>query len=497
VRSRVGGIGIVAALVALAIAPSVSPANSPDPTLFASVGSAPIGRPIEPGFVGVSMEFQAVHAYTGRDPNAINPVFVQLLRGLAPGQSPVIRIGGDSTDQTWWPIKGVIPPGGVNYALTKDWLATTRALAQQLDARLIIGVNLAAGRPALAAAEARAFVSGIGRRYIDAVEIGNEPDVYGQFVWYRAPDGRIFFARKKSYSLADFTTDFAHWRAVLGDVPVAGPATAELTWLNGLDGFLSADPGISLVTAHRYPLRGCIHDPTSPLYASIPDLLSDSSSQTLAQGIAPYVAIVHDHGLAFRLDEINSVACSGIKGVSNTFASSLWALDTLFNMAAVGVDGVNFHTFPHAGYELFTFRQSGRSWEAFVHPEYYGMLLFTQAAPPGARLLPTNAPDGPLKVWATRGPTGRIHVVLINKSTTTAQNVQVQVPDASSANVEWLHAPSATATSGVTLGGQTFGDETTTGSLPGAITTGVLPSFLGTYTIDVPPASAVMLTQQP
>jgi hypothetical protein len=166
-------------------------------------------------------------------------------------------------------------------------------------------------------------------------------------------------------------------------------------------------------------------------------------------------------------------------------------------MAAVGVDGVNFHTFPHAGYELFTFRHSGGRWEAFVHPEYYGMLLFTQAAPPGARLLPTSAPDGALKVWATRGPTGRIHVVLINKSTTTAQNVQVQVPDASSANVESLHAPSATATSGVALGGQTFGAETTTGSFPGAIKTSVLQSFLGTYTIDVPPASAVMLTQQP
>ena len=68
------------------------------------------------------MEFQAVHAYTGNDPRAINPVLVALLKGLAPGQQPVIRIGGDSTDQSRGPYRGMIPPGGVTYALNRDWL---------------------------------------------------------------------------------------------------------------------------------------------------------------------------------------------------------------------------------------------------------------------------------------------------------------------------------------------------------------------------------------
>ena len=69
------------------------------------------------------------------------------------------------------------------------------------------------------------------------------------------------------------------------------------------------------------------------------------------------------------------------------------------------------------------------------------------------------------------------------------------MPGASTASVEWLQAPSASSTSGETLGGQTFGSETTTGTFPGAMKTGQLPSFLGAYTIEVPPASAVMLTQ--
>jgi hypothetical protein len=495
VRRRVRAIGAIAALVALAIAPSVSPASSGDPTLDATVGSAPMGQAIAPGYVGVSMEFQAVHAYTGNDPTAINPVLVSLLKGLAPGQQPVIRIGGDSTDQSWWPIHGMIPPGGVKYALNRDWLETTRALVQQTNAHLIIGVNLAAGRPAIANAEARAFLTGIGRRYIQAIEIGNEPDLYGQFVWYRAPDGKNFLARPKSYDFSDFAGQFAHWEAALPSVPVAGPALAELPWLNDLGRFAAAAPGLALVTVHRYPLRGCIHDTTSPLYASIPNLLEDSSAAGLAADVAPYVASVHARGLALRLDEMNSVACSGIKGVSNTFASALWALDTLFNMASVGVDGVNFHTLPHAGYELFTFKHVNGTWEAFVHPEYYGMLMFGQAAPPGSRLLPVTVPSGPVKIWATQTPDGKTRVVLINKSLTTGQDVQVTVPGASTASVEWLQAPSASSTSGVSLGGQTFGSETTTGAFAGAMKTGQLPSFLGAYTIEVPPASAVMLTQ--
>lgn len=493
-RSRAAGIGAAAALLVLAIAPSVSPADAPAQTLAVTVSGSPTGQPIPQSFIGVSMEFQAVHVYTGRDPRNVNPVLVELIRNLAPDQTPVVRIGGNSTDRSWWPVKGVIPPGGVKFRLTKGWMRTTKALAATLGAKLILGVNLAAGRPALAAAEARAFLQGIGRRYIQDIEIGNEPDVYGQFVWYRAPDGRVFFARSHKYSLSQYIHEFSHWRAAIPFVPVAGPALAELTWLSGLPAFISANPSVSLVTVHRYPLRGCINDTSSPTYASIPNLLDDGSAAGLAQSVGPWVTATHNDGKPFRLDEMNSVACSGRKGVSNTFASALWSLDTLFNLASVGVDGVNFHTLPHAGYELFTFKHSGHAWSAFVHPEYYGMLMFTQAAPPGARLLGVSAPAGPVKVWATETTGGQIHVVVINKSTTTPVQVQVSVPGASVGSIETLSAASASATDGVTLGSQSFGKSTTTGVL-GAMQTAAASSVLGKYTLNVPAASAVMLTQ--
>ncbi len=181
---------MVVALCALAVAATSAatapaPAAADAPTLPAEISATPYGQAMPPGFLGVSFEYKATHLYTGRDPGNINPVLVSLLRGLAPGQAPVVRIGGDSSDQTWWPMRGVIPPGGISYRLTKGWLRTTNAFADALGGKLILGVNLAAGRPAIAAAEARAFLQGIGRSRIQALEIGNEPDLYSMFAWYR------------------------------------------------------------------------------------------------------------------------------------------------------------------------------------------------------------------------------------------------------------------------------------------------------------------------
>jgi hypothetical protein len=169
-------------------------------------------------------------------------------------------------------------------------------------------------------------------------------------------------------------------------------------------------------------------------------------------------------------------------------------LDTLFEMANVGVDGVNIHTLPGSHYQLFTFTHSGTSWQADVSPDYYGMLMFAQAAPSGSHLLPiSGVPDGSLKVWATLAPDGTERIVLINEDPSNAQSIELQAPG-SSATVEQLTAPSETANSGVTLGGQTFGPTTDTGTLPGPEQTSSVYSLLGSYSLTVPPGSATMLT---
>jgi hypothetical protein len=108
-----------------------------------------------------------------------------------------------------------------------------------------------------------------------------------------------------------------------------------------------------------------------------------------------------------------------------------------------------------------------------------------------------TAPGGPLKLWATQTPDGHIRVVMINKDTAHGYQVQVQVPGSDisgQASLDWLQAPKVSSTSGVTLGGQSFGDQTTSGTLAAPQTQPVL-SVAGAYTVDVPPARAVLLTQ--
>jgi Glycosyl hydrolase family 79 C-terminal beta domain len=122
------------------------------------------------------------------------------------------------------------------------------------------------------------------------------------------------------------------------------------------------------------------------------------------------------------------------------------------------------------------------------------MLLFADAFPPGARLLPVHAPAGPVKVWATLDPGGRARVTLINKDAR-PHRVELQLPFAlGQAEVEWLRAPGAAATSGVTLGGQTFGPETATGELA-APHLAPVGQMLGSYSIELPAYSAALLVR--
>ncbi len=335
---------LVAALVIMLVGPAVARAD----LISASVSATPTGQAMGSGFLGVSFEYRAIHQYTGRNPLAIDPVLIRLLKAMAPGQTPILRIGGDSADGTWWPIPGMIAPGGLYYRLTPGWMRTTHALASDLGAKLILGINLAAGRPAIAAAEGRALLAGIGRQFIDAFEIGNEPDLYGVFPWYSDRRGHLYWARRRQYDLSAYTKQFSQWSKALPNVPLAGPAASGPGWMGKLAKFISAEPRLKLVTYHRYPLRSCVTKPSQKGFVSIPSLLADSSSAGLAQGLASYVKAAHARKIPFRVGEMNSASCKGTPGVSDTFASALWALDALFNMASVGVDGVNFHMLPGA-----------------------------------------------------------------------------------------------------------------------------------------------------
>jgi len=468
------------------------PRSVPQDVAVVTVSRAAGGPAIQPGFLGLSLENTAILPYAGSDPKAPDPVFLQLVRNLTPGQSPVLRVGGDSTDWAWYPVPGISKPRGVRVTLTPRWLASTHAIAAALKARLILGVDLEADSRAAADGEASAFERGIGKGYIEALELGNEPNLYGSLTWFVAPDGVPVTGRPPGYDFSSFLGEFTLFAKGLPG-PLAGPATGSRTWMPDTGAFLAAEPRVGVATLHAYPVQTCDLPPSSPIYPTIAHLLAPAATAGLADGIAPYVPVAHARHLPLRVDEINTDSCGAAPGVSNAFVSALWALDTLFEMARVGVDGVNMHTYPGATYQLFTFTHDHR-WSAFVAPEYYGLEMFAQAAPAGSRLTGTTITNAQgITVWATRGREGHTRVVLINESLD-RRTVAVDAAGSRTATLERLRAPRLTSTSGVTLGGQTFGTRTTTGRLAGRSSVAKLAASHGRYEFTLPAASAALVT---
>jgi hypothetical protein len=482
-------IALAAALLTAALNVSVARGSSAG-AMPVTVSTHRVGR-IPSGFLGLSMEIRGVEDYTGFNPRAVNPVFEQLVRNLDPGQRPVLRLGGDSTDWTWAPIAHTRRPVGVRYSLTPAWFKVMRAFAGGVDARLIVGVNLEVDRARVAAAEARAILAGIGSPWLEALELGNEPELYDVLPWF-VVDGRRYYGRPAGWGVPGYLRDYAGIAHALPGFPLAGPDVGSPPWVGDLGPFLSSEPRVRLAMVHRYPLGCTIATP-----ATVAELLSEASTRGIGAGLRPALATAHAHRIPLRVDELNTISCGGQAGVSDTFASALWALDIAFELAREGFDGINLHTRVGLANQLFSFRRVDRVWEGSVAPEYYGLLAFAQAAPAGSRLLAvTRAGDGSIHVWATRGVDGTERIVLINLATRAGRTVAVRAGlRAAPATLSRLSAARASATGGVRLGDQSFGGTTSTGMLAGAPRTTVLRrSTGGRYRVWMPAASAAILT---
>jgi hypothetical protein len=506
---RLGGLALVLSAVVAVGAAAHSRAVATTPVYpnaaVVTIGRIPQGNPIPPGFVGVSVEYRTLLSAERPGATGADPVLAQLIRNLAPGQMPIVRIGGDSTDWTWWPVRGMPPPRGTSFSLSPEWIARARALAKSARAGLILGINLESGSPAIAATEARHLVDGLGRRRIEALEIGNEPELYDALPWYHTPAGLPIFGRPASYDPANYAAEFSAFAKVLPAVPLAGPSTGSNAWISSLGHLIAADPALRMVTFHAYALnpfgdafRGhnCSTPRSDPAHPTVATLLAGYASRGLLHELSPAVVLAHSHGLTVRVDEMNAVTCAGTRGVSNTAASALWALDALFVLAEAGVDGVNIHTWRGSAGKLFDVHLRQDRWVGSVRPEYYGLLMFARAAPPGSRLLPVvRVNRGQLRSWAVLAPHRSLRVVLINDNLTRARWVIVRPPIASGeAQLERLDTPGAHARKGITLGGQSVGPRTTTGLLAGSPGVTLLTPVAGEYVVRLPPASAALLT---
>lgn len=418
------------------------------PTLNARLTIQPgkNGYPIPKDFLGVSYESaQLAHPDYF---SAQNKSFAGFLRAL--GAGGVLRIGGNTSEYAMWtpnpaPAANADIPQAVNpdpghrpaplTQTTPQAIRNLRDFVEMADWRVIYGLNLGKGTPEQAAEEAAFVARTLGDRLI-CFQIGNESDLFHH-------NG----LRPPTYDYAAFAKDWQRFHdAVKAKVPqakFAGPDTAgTAVWIEEFARQFQAE--IMLLSTHYYA-EGPASDPSM----NISRLLHPNPRWEA--GIAKIRLAMAQSQLPFRLTEVNSCYGGGKPGVSNTFASALWALDLMFQLTSFGASGVNFHTGGYGWYAPVV----GTMQNGFVaRPEYYALLFFSQLV--GGQMvqsqLDTANSDPLLVAYAVKNAAGNLQTVAINKHSQKDVRFTLQANHpAQRVSVQRLIAPSLEDETDVTL----------------------------------------------
>jgi hypothetical protein len=360
--------------------------------------------------------------------------------------SPLVRIGANDVERCTWVGTGTAPcqPNGqpFNTKLTTggvdqfcDFLAATGTKA-------IYGVNFQRGDVNASSAEA-AYVMGQCPSSIVGIEIGNEPDKFGKWD-------------------AQATTDYEKFADAIVATPGAllvGPACtskAATSYTAPFADTIAAKYGskFTLLTQHSYVAAANTSGCSVPNLQITTTLLTDIFDTVEA-------AVTKNQIPGWRMGEHNTCSGHGQQGVSDTLISALWAIDYMFEVAKRGGSGVNFHNGENGQDGTVPFyyeplKENGGVVVA-VQPEYYGMLLFTQAGtgPMVSTTVTTSAQY--FTAWAIKTD-GFTSVVLNNRNASSGISATVDlgsaVSSASAIYLEGTPSGNLTATAGnVTLAG--------------------------------------------
>jgi hypothetical protein len=399
--------------------------------------------------------------------NGSNATLIGCFQRLGPS---VLRIGGNSVDQTTWTPGGA---GSTEGQVAPADVTGLAAFVQNAGWQVIYGINLASNTPAAAAAEASFAAQALGSS-LYGFEIGNECDLY-------AGNG----IRTSSYTLAAFESEWSSYasaiRQSVPNAPLTGPASAGnvSSWTVP---FASAESAtIRLLTQHYYRANGQNAGSTIPFLLAGDPNLPGELAQLQAAANANHIAG------GYRIAEANSFYNGGAPNVSDAYGTALWAIDFLLLNAQNGSAGVNFHGGGNGtGYTPIA--DSGGA-VVDVRPVYYGMLFVTQI-PPGPMLPVSVATSLELSAYAVAAANGATYVAIVNKDATNTATATIALgANATHAVPLVLAGTGLNATTGTTLGGA--GVTNNGGWSP--IGTAPIVFSGSSLTVNVAPATALLL----
>lgn len=412
---------------------------------------------------------------------------VALLRSLGVG---VLRFGGVTADEDIaWSDEDAPRPPWASGVLEASSLGRLAGLASESGWRVLLTLGLGHFEPQAAAREAAAAKAALGES-LEAIELGNEPDSYA-----------THDLRAQPWTPVQYEEQIDVYRgaieALAPGIPLAGPDTSGSSayeqW--GLSEAIYQRP--ALLTGHHYPLS-CSEQP-SPTIAR---LLSPPIRALEEASLRRYTRIAREGEVPFRMDETNTVSCGGVAGISDTFASALWAVNFLAKAMSMGVAGINLEGNP-SNCEGYTpvcapTPEALATGALQAQPEWYALLLARELIgerPLRTLVRPADRPNVEADVFLAADGTLKFELVDDDPAGSRPVAVHLHVGGAyHGASILSLSAPSASALTGVRLGGREVapdGTWTAPARLPRAA------NRRGVITVQLAPSSAALATVEP
>ena len=392
------------------------------------------GARVPEDFLGLSFEATALTSFSSLSQGG---TLTRLLRSLGRG---TLHFGGGTANRyVGWKQPGTPAPGWASHVLSPQNFRALASLVDQVGWKVLLTVNFAHYDPLAAAQETASAHEELGSA-LYAMAIGNEPDRFSRF-GLRGP----------KWGFPGYAHQLAAYRAAIAAsapsariaAPEASTGEPPLPWVWESIGLHPA-----ILTDHYYPLTRCGHKPT------VTQLLSPAVRLKESVMLKALEDIQSTARRPLLLDEANNVSCKGQPGVSNTFASALWAADFIARAMKTGLRGVELHNLLNRPRSYSPLVGEGRS--LHPNPEWYALLLTRSLQ--GARVLPTAVHSrSEITAQAFRRPNGTVKLLLVNfdRAGRAPARVTVKTPGrATEGTVMRLTAPSVSARSHVKLGGK-------------------------------------------
>ncbi|KAB2568682.1 Beta-glucuronidase [Lasiodiplodia theobromae] len=363
-----------------------------------SAGTAPT---IDKGYIGFGIEMTSFPDYAGRGANTPNSLSAFLLQQIAnyTGGAPLhIRVGGTSMDNTVYnpalTTKAVNVTGDLDACrlhadadIGTPWLRSFENLAPKLAPRYTVQVPLARkdvdNGVEFAEACVEALTNGDGVARLDALEIGNEPDLYvnGLRAGCRQekdrPDGwgPLKYAEEwTGYAESLYGRVGALKESGAKDwfqaLTLSSNATNKTQWgLSAIGDELTDGGYVKTISQHYYQA-----DATKGLKE---ELLTHSTTVSRIQDqFGANIAFAKNKRIPFILGEVGS-AIGGDDDTTNTdlygtLGAALWTLDFLLYGMSIGIARVSMQL--GTNFRMSAWQPVDDKRPKAVHGNYYGLI---------------------------------------------------------------------------------------------------------------------------